>query len=61
MARREAASRRTAPQARRYTEEFKRDAVTMLQSSNRPIAAVAKEFGISDMTLAAWAEGAAMK
>jgi transposase len=57
MARR--VSARRAPTARRYTEEFKRDAVALLQSSKRPVAAVAKELGISDMTLKAWAKEAA--
>lgn len=40
---------------KRYSSEFKRDAVALLRSSGRPIAQVAKELGISDMTLASWA------
>ena len=41
--------------SRRYTPEFKRDAVALLQSSGRSIAEVAKELGVSDMSLASWA------
>ena len=41
--------------SRRYTPEFKRDAVALLRSSGRSIAQVAKEIGVSDMTLATWA------
>jgi len=41
--------------ARRYSPEFKADAVALLNSSGRAIAAVAKEIGVSDVTLAAWA------
>ena len=40
---------------KRYSPEFKRDAVALLRSSGRPVAPVATELGISDMTLAAWA------
>jgi transposase len=50
-------SGRVAPaSARRYSPEFKRDAVALLHSSGRAIAAVAKEIGVSDVTLAAWAK-----
>ena len=41
--------------SRRYTPKFKRDAVALLQSSGRSIAEVAKELGVSDMSLASWA------
>ena len=40
---------------KRYSGEFKRDAVALLRSSGRPIAQVAKELGVSDVTLASWA------
>lgn len=40
---------------KRYSPEFKRDAVTLLRSSGRAVVQVAKELGISDVTLAAWA------
>jgi transposase len=56
MAKRGSSGGRTAPpSARRYSPEFKRDAVALLRSSAKSIAAVAKELGISDVTLAAWA------
>jgi transposase len=47
--------RPTPASARRYSPEFKSDAVALLNSSGRAIAAVAKEIGVSDVTLAAWA------
>ncbi|MGH8981778.1 MAG: transposase [Acidimicrobiales bacterium] len=50
-----APARRPAPGARRYTPEFKRDAVALLGSSDRSVKAVAKELGVSDVTLAGWA------
>lgn len=40
--------------ARRYTDEFKRDAVALLRSSGRPIKDVARELGISDTSLGSW-------
>jgi transposase len=40
---------------RRYTEEFKRDAVALLRSSGRPIAEVAKQLGVTDTSLGSWA------
>lgn len=55
MAKRQRAGRSSSPSQRRYTPEFKRDAVALLRSSGRSIAAVARELGISDVTLAAWA------
>jgi transposase len=44
-----------AAPARRYTDEFKKDAVALLRSSGRPIREVAKQLGISDTSLSAWA------
>ena len=41
--------------SRRYTPEFKRDAVALLRSSGRPIAEVARELGVTDTSLGAWA------
>ena len=41
--------------SRRYTEEFKRDAVALLRSSGRPIAEVAKQLGVTDTSLGNWA------
>jgi transposase len=40
---------------RRYTEEFKRDAVALLRSSGRSIAEVAKQLGVTDTSLGSWA------
>ena len=54
MAKRNTPGRSLAPSSRRYTPEFKRDAVALLRSSGRPMAVVARELGISDVTLAAW-------
>jgi transposase len=39
---------------RRYTDEFKRDAVALYRSSGRPIKEVARELGISDTSLGSW-------
>jgi transposase len=36
---------------RRFTEEFKREAVNLVRSTGRPIAAVGRELGIYDSTL----------
>jgi transposase len=42
------------PTTRRYTDEFKRDAVALFRSSGRPIKEVARELGISDTSLGTW-------
>ena len=55
MAKGSASRGRVAPSSRRYSPEFKRDAVALLQSSGRSIAEVARELGVSDMSLATWA------
>ena len=47
-----------SPTSRRYSDEFKRDAVALFRSSGRSIREVAKELGISDMSLAAWVKEA---
>ena len=39
---------------RRYTEEFKRDAVALFRSSGRSVKAVARELGVSDTSLRSW-------
>ena len=54
MGKQSTSGRQTPASARRYGLEFKRDAVALLHSLGRAIAAVAKEIGVSDVTLAAW-------
>lgn len=41
-------------QRRRYSPEFKRDAVALHKSSGRSIAAIAKELGIGESNLGIW-------
>lgn len=41
-------------QRRRFSSEFKRDAVALVKSSGRPISAVAKELGIGESNLGGW-------
>ena len=42
----------------RYLEEFRREAVELYRSSDRPRAEVARSLGISDGSLAAWVKQA---
>jgi transposase len=37
-----------------YTQEFKREAVRLAQTSGKPIAPVARELGISDTSIYQW-------
>lgn len=39
---------------RQYDEAFKRDAVRLLEESGRPRAQVARDLGVSDVSLATW-------
>ena len=39
---------------RQFTAEFKRDAVDLVRSSDRPIAEIARDLGIYDSTLGNW-------
>ena len=39
---------------RRFSEEFKRDAVELVRTSGRPIAQVARDLGVGDSTLGNW-------
>jgi transposase len=39
---------------RRFTAEFKREAVELVHTSGRPIAEIARELGIYDSTLGNW-------
>jgi transposase len=43
------------PTNRRYSEEFKRDAVALLRSSGRSITEVAEQLGVTDTSLGNWA------
>ncbi|MDT0443450.1 transposase [Streptomyces johnsoniae] len=42
--------------AKRYSEEFKRDAVALVRSSGRTVSEVARELGVSGESLRAWAK-----
>ena len=37
-----------------YTQEFKREAVRLAQTSSKPIAQIARELGISDSSIHQW-------
>jgi transposase len=39
---------------RKYSEEFKREAVRLMESSGKPIAEVARDLGINDNNLYRW-------
>ena len=39
---------------RKFTDEFKRDAVKLVRSSGKPIAEIARDLGIYDSTLGNW-------
>jgi len=39
---------------RRFTDEFKRDAVELVRTTGRPVGQVARELGIYDSTLGNW-------
>jgi transposase len=39
---------------RKFTDEFKRDAVALVDSSGKPIAEIARDLGIYDSTLGNW-------
>ena len=41
---------------RRYTEEFKAEAVRVLQQSDEPLAKIARDLGITPHSLRAWQE-----
>jgi transposase len=42
------------PRQRRYSEEFKRDAVALWRRSGKSIAEVARQLGVNDMSLGLW-------
>lgn len=39
---------------RRYTEEFKREAVRLMETSGKPVAELARDLGINDNNLYRW-------
>jgi transposase len=39
---------------RKYTEEFKREAVRLMETSGKPIAEIARDLGINDNNLYRW-------
>lgn len=39
---------------KRYTEDFKREAVRLMESSEKPIAEIARDLGINDNNLYRW-------
>lgn len=43
-----------AIERRKYTEEFKREAVRLMESSGKPIAELARDLGINDNNLYRW-------
>ncbi len=45
---------RTRRTRRRFSDEFKRDAVEIVRSSDQSIAEVARELGIHDTSLGSW-------
>lgn len=47
-----------ADKPRHYPQEFKDEAVALVQSSDRPVAEVARSLGVSDRTLWNWVNNA---
>lgn len=43
-----------ATDRRTYTEEFKREAVRLMETSDKPIAEIARDLGINDNNLYRW-------
>jgi transposase len=43
-----------ATERKSYTEEFKREAVRLIESSGKPIAEIARDLGINDNNLYRW-------
>jgi len=46
---------------RRYDEEFRRNAVALVESSGRPLSEIAAELGVSHWNLRDWTKGGAHK
>ena len=43
-----------AERRRRWSPEFKRDAVNLVRSSGRPVAEIARELGVGESSLGYW-------
>jgi transposase len=43
-----------ATERRRHTEEFKREAVRLMETSSKPIAQIARDLGVNDNNLYRW-------
>lgn len=43
-----------AQQRRRWSPEFKRDAVSLVRTSKRPVAEIARELGVGESSLGNW-------
>lgn len=43
-----------ATERRKYTEEFKQEAVRLMESSGKPVAEIARDLGINDNNLYRW-------
>jgi transposase len=41
-------------QRRRWSPEFKRDAVNLVRTSGRPVAEIARELGVGESSLGYW-------
>jgi transposase len=46
-----------AEKRRKYTKEFKEEAVRLLKGGDRSLAQIARDIGVSDTTLWGWAHG----
>jgi transposase len=43
-----------AEERRRYTDEFKREAVRLMETSGKPISQIARDLGVNDNNLYRW-------
>jgi transposase len=43
-----------AAERRRYTEDFKREAVRLMETSGKPVAEIARDLGVNDNNLYRW-------
>jgi transposase len=47
-------NKQSSKKTRRYSDEFKADAVKIVTTANRPVAQIARELGIDPGSLASW-------